>query len=79
MIWSSPDSSSLDQHTCTRRSCNPAPILAHAPTSRSCRLFHWSASGRVSSSQYHWTMLASTRAVGVSALYSSSFGGHEPS
>src|ERR1700688_4717481 len=32
----------------------------------------------MSSSQYHWMTAASSREVGVSALYSSSFGGSTP-
>ena len=37
--------------------------------------FHWSRSPWSSSNQNHWTTEASSRPVGVSALYSSSFGG----
>jgi hypothetical protein len=53
--------------------------LRHPSTRRSCREFHWSSSGWVSCSQYHWTIALSTRLVGVSALYSSSFAGPVPS
>jgi hypothetical protein len=35
---------------------------------------NWSLPGNRSSSQYHWAIAASTSEVGVSALYSSSFG-----
>jgi hypothetical protein len=48
-------------------------------TSFSCNEFHWSSPGCVSCSQYHWMIELSTRLVGVSALYSSSFAGPVPS
>src|SRR5664280_3747418 len=40
---------------------------------------NWSRLGKVSCSQYHCATAASTSEVGVSALYSRSFGGPAPS
>ncbi|CAM5582689.1 hypothetical protein SHIRM173S_08489 [Streptomyces hirsutus] len=56
-----------------------AACRRQASTRRSCREFHWSAPGNRSSIQNHWGEAASTREVGVSALYSSSFAGPVPS
>ena len=50
-----------------------------ARISRSWIELNWSASGCVSCNQNHWATDASSNAVGVSALYSSSFGGVIPS
>ena len=50
-------------------------FVRQASTSRSCREFHWSAPGKRSSIQNHCGLAASTREVGVSALYSSILAG----
>ncbi len=76
---SSPLTSVSHQAKCTRSPASRGRAARQASTSRSCRLFHWSAAGRVSRSQYHCTIAASTSEVGVSALYSNSFAGPVPS
>ncbi|CAM5356495.1 hypothetical protein SALBM135S_09506 [Streptomyces alboniger] len=56
-----------------------AACFRQASTRRSCREFHWSAPGKRSSIQNHCGLAASTREVGVSALYSSILAGPVPS
>ncbi len=57
------------------------PALSTDQRSTSCSWieFHWSSPGWVSFNQFHCRIEASSRVVGVSALYSSSFAGPLPS
>ncbi len=79
VTWSSPVVSACDQQKCTSLRGRSAAIAVHCATSFSCSEFHWSWSPKTSLSQYHWQMLASSSVVGVSALYSSSLAGPDPS
>ena len=79
MTWSSPVGSACDQQKCASLRGSFAAISPQRSTSFSCSEFHWSSSGWTSLSQYHWQIDASSSVVGVSALYSISFAGPEPS
>ena len=80
MVTRSTPVASASDHPQWRDFSPSRPAIVYQPlTSRSCSWFHWSCAGRACSSQYHWQMAASTSAGGVSARYSSSFGGDRPS
>src|SRR5437763_10757873 len=73
-----PSSASSIEHRSIRRPGRYDPKYFHTATRRSCNELNWSRFGKQSCNQYHWITAASSSDVGVSALYSSSFGGSTP-
>ncbi len=76
---SSPSVSPRECAKCTGPGGNRCFWRCQDAIRRSWREFHWSASGKRSSSQNHCGPAASIREVGVSALYSKSLAGPVPS
>jgi hypothetical protein len=70
-----PSSKSSLEHKSMRPSGKLGARSLHTAIRRSCSELNWSRRGKVTWSQYHCKTAASSRQVGVSALYSSSLGG----